>query len=179
MPFLYTGIPDRPEWLRSRMLRRAMRSGLRRDKRKIKRGESLIDAKFGARIDRRARRRKRWARVVDIITDPSVTFILGLFGAPLIAVQLDRLTRDDGTGSVPLIIAGAVALALSVWFARTREAVLAREADINESEWLQARFSVIDEAIRDAAEVGERAREENQREILSALRDIEARISGA
>ncbi len=100
-----------------------------------------------------------------------------LFGAPLVAVQLDRLTRDDGTGSVSLMVLGIVLLALSLWFARSRESVLEAQRDYNESQWLEDRFTTIITELTDAIEKVDQATYDRHRELLAELAEIQRRVT--
>jgi len=182
MPYLYDGIPDKPAWLRRRFMDRIGRRGRRREIRRIKKGKpvGLSDPKerkrFGRRIERSKKRYRVRKTVVSFLTDRTFTFILTLFGAPVVAVQVDRLTRDDGTGSVPWMIGGIVLLVFALWFDRTRETVEANIIDINETEWLQKRFeAVVEEVTARADDAEQRAYEANQ-QTQAALRTILARL---
>jgi hypothetical protein len=176
VPYLYDGLPDRPEWLRSLVLKRNARRGTRRDARAMRRGESLIGPKYRRRLERHRRWYARRRRFVGVLTDPSITFVMQLIGAPLVAVQLDRLTRDDGSGSIALIFLGGALVALSVWFSRTREAVIQESRENNESAWLEDRFSTIIEEVRSAVDDAEAARHAAHRELLDELGAIRSSL---
>ena len=137
----------------------------------------MLDEREMRRMARSQRRSRARRRVAATITDPSFTFVMQLFGAPLVAVQLDRLTRDDGTGSVSLMVLGIVLLALSLWFARSRESVLEAQRDYNESQWLEDRFTTIITELTDAIEKVDQATYDRHRELLAELAEIQRRVT--
>lgn len=149
VPWLHDGLVDRPEWLRQRALRPSRREGRRLLRLATSGGSWRTDGT--ARFLRRASVRNRLRRrAYSLLTDPVLTFSLGLAGGPLIALELDRLTdRSRGDGNWVLLAVGVVLVTLGAWLNRTREVVSTRNDDAWESDDLNRRFGAVETSLRE------------------------------
>ncbi|MHA3947182.1 hypothetical protein [Cellulomonas bogoriensis] len=110
------------------------------------------------------------------MTDPSFTFVMQLVAGPIVAVQIDRLTQRHGEGSVLWLLVGSAVLALSVWFARTREVIETVERDHNEGAWFEDRLGTVIDELKASIETTDEAARGEARAVLAELRAIRARL---